>query len=290
MRTPCWNCTELRVPLRHLDPTSQRRREAWDRTDEIHPGPEPHQLEGDVRRQRSISKADLLAAPRLSKAVGDLTVHRPLGKEKPMQRSLKPAGVMGRNCAALFLGSWVLMRCGPPQAASTPQVLLQVLSDNVDARVASQPEGIRCGTQCAHPFDQGTVVQLTAVQLPGTYGAFASWGGACSGNQPTCRVPLQASQTVIANWATTPGSQPPSGLNQLSLVAGGLGGAGNADGIGRAARLTGPYEVAADRAGNLNGDYVSDYISWLTTTCRSRNHEYFIYSAGRQASAARSAA
>jgi hypothetical protein len=41
----------------------------------------------------------------------------------------------------------------------------------------------------------------------------------------------------------------------MSLLAGGLGGTGNADGTGGAARFNGPTGVAADGAGNL---YITD--------------------------------
>ena len=47
----------------------------------------------------------------------------------------------------------------------------------------------------------------------------------------------------------------PASTLTLSLVSGGLGGAGNVDGTGPAARFYGPSTVAADGAGSL---YVAD--------------------------------
>lgn len=52
-----------------------------------------------------------------------------------------------------------------------------------------------------------------------------------------------------------PGSQPPGSVGELSLVAGGLGGPGHADGIGGQARFDTPSGLLVDADGNL---YVSD--------------------------------
>ena len=69
---------------------------------------------------------------------------------------------------------------------------------------------------------------------------------------------------------------------EVTTLAGG-GMAGNVDGTGAAARFDSPYGVAADGAGNLNGNYELPYISWLITTCRSWNHERSVRSAERRA-------
>lgn len=45
-------------------------------------------------------------------------------------------------------------------------------------------------------FDAGTKVILT-FGLPGN---LASWGGACSGSQPTCEFTLAGDSTVSVNW------------------------------------------------------------------------------------------
>jgi hypothetical protein len=50
-----------------------------------------------------------------------------------------------------------------------------------------------------------------------------------------------------------------------------------------------PKGLALDGAGNLYEDYEPTYISWSTTTCRSRPHEHAIHSAGRPAAPAHSA-
>jgi hypothetical protein len=50
----------------------------------------------------------------------------------------------------------------------------------------------------------------------------------------------------------------------LSLIAGGLGGSGNADGVGDRARFNRPAGIAFDGAGNL---YVAD--GFTMTNCTS---------------------
>jgi hypothetical protein len=73
-----------------------------------------------------------------------------------------------------------------------------------------------------------------------------------------------------------------------TLIAGGSF-AGSADGVGSAARFSSAAGMAWDGT-NLNGDFESAYISWLTTPCRSCPHEHAIRSAGRPASKTCSAA
>jgi hypothetical protein len=54
----------------------------------------------------------------------------------------------------------------------------------------------------------------------------------------------------------------------VTTLAGTAGMCGNADGTGPAARFAVPYGVAADAAGNLNGDYASVYIGRLMPISR----------------------
>lgn len=65
---------------------------------------------------------------------------------------------------------------------------------------------------------------------------------------------------------------------------------GATDGTGAIARFKNPISATVDGVGNLNGDYESAYIRWLTTTCRSWNHEHSICSAEHNAPRTRSAA
>src|SRR5262249_43935766 len=65
------------------------------------------------------------------------------------------------------------------------------------------------------------------------------------------RAPLATE--VPAPSLNVPQAEPPPA--SLTLLAGGLGGQGNADGLGAAARFTSPYGIVVDPDGNL---YVAD--------------------------------
>jgi hypothetical protein len=66
--------------------------------------------------------------------------------------------------------------------------------------VTSSPAGIDCGSTCAHAFDAGTQVTLTAAASSGS--TFAGWsGGGCSGTG-TCTVTLNSDTTVTATFNT----------------------------------------------------------------------------------------
>lgn len=68
-----------------------------------------------------------------------------------------------------------------------------------DGRVTSAPAGVDCGTTCAHDFDYGTSVVLTATPLAGT-SSFAGWGGARRGTSPTCTVAMTDVRDVTATF------------------------------------------------------------------------------------------
>ncbi|MGA3372736.1 MAG: hypothetical protein ABSC48_13350 [Terracidiphilus sp.] len=66
--------------------------------------------------------------------------------------------------------------------------------------VTSSPAGINAGSDgyFSANFTQGTVVTLTATH--GSGDTFAGWGGACSGNQATCTVTMNAAKSVNATF------------------------------------------------------------------------------------------
>jgi uncharacterized repeat protein (TIGR01451 family)/uncharacterized repeat protein (TIGR02543 family) len=67
--------------------------------------------------------------------------------------------------------------------------------------VTSSPAGISCGATCSAPFNEGTVVTLTAAAASGS--VFSGWsGGGCSGTG-TCQVTMSANQSVTATFAAT---------------------------------------------------------------------------------------
>lgn len=63
--------------------------------------------------------------------------------------------------------------------------------------VTSSPAGIHCTSACSAPFNNGTMVTLTATPSPGSI--FAGWSGACSGGG-ACVVTLNSNQSVTAKF------------------------------------------------------------------------------------------
>ena len=68
--------------------------------------------------------------------------------------------------------------------------------------VTSNPAGINCGSTCSANFASGTAVTLTATPAAGQ--RFTSWGGACSGTEPTCALQLTAVRAAQAVFAAVP--------------------------------------------------------------------------------------
>jgi hypothetical protein len=64
--------------------------------------------------------------------------------------------------------------------------------------ITSNDGRINCGLDCFESYRAGTVVVLTAT--PGAFSEFVGWGGACSGNQPTCSLSMYGSKIVIAEF------------------------------------------------------------------------------------------
>jgi hypothetical protein len=64
--------------------------------------------------------------------------------------------------------------------------------------VTSAPAGIDCGAACSASYVAGTTITLTAAAAPGS--AFAGWGGACSGTQPTCQITLDQARNATATF------------------------------------------------------------------------------------------
>jgi hypothetical protein len=64
--------------------------------------------------------------------------------------------------------------------------------------VASSPPGIDCGSDCAEPYNRGTVVTLAAAAAAGS--TFTGWSGACSG-AGACQVTMDAARNALASFS-----------------------------------------------------------------------------------------
>ena len=64
--------------------------------------------------------------------------------------------------------------------------------------VTSSPAGINCPGDCTEPYDQGTVVTLTAAA--GDNSLFAGWSGACSGTDPEVQVTMDGAKSCTATF------------------------------------------------------------------------------------------
>ncbi len=63
----------------------------------------------------------------------------------------------------------------------------------------SDPPGIKCGKMCRASFEPGVHVELTANPDKGS--RFAGWSGSgCSGGKPKCKVAMNISRTVKAEF------------------------------------------------------------------------------------------
>jgi hypothetical protein len=64
--------------------------------------------------------------------------------------------------------------------------------------VASAAGEINCPGSCAAKLASGSTITLTATP---TVAPFVSWGGACSGTQPTCTVTIGKDTQIQATFA-----------------------------------------------------------------------------------------
>lgn len=86
-----------------------------------------------------------------------------------------------------------------PFVVNTNQLTITTMGTG-SGTVTSNPTGINCGpnTICATAFNQCTPVTLTAIAAQGS--RFAGWGGACSGNSPTCSTIVSTDKPVTATF------------------------------------------------------------------------------------------
>jgi hypothetical protein len=122
----------------------------------------------------------------------------------------------------------------PPKTSAEATTLLKIShtlgvskTGTGSGTVTSSPSGISCGSTCSAPFDEGTVVNLTAT--PATGSTFTGWsGGGCSGSG-ACTVTLGVNTSVNAvftlNKYTLTGTV--TGTGSGTIAAQGLSCTGN---------------------------------------------------------------
>jgi hypothetical protein len=89
------------------------------------------------------------------------------------------------------IGSFKFPSCGVTSALTAAK------AGTGTGTVGSSPAGIDCGATCTSPFNNGTVVTLTATPAAGS--SFGGWSGACSGTG-TCVVTISAATSVTATF------------------------------------------------------------------------------------------
>jgi hypothetical protein len=90
----------------------------------------------------------------------------------------------------------------------THDMLVAAIGDGTGS-VISEPQGIDCGTECRATFNAGTEIFLTPVAETGSI--FTSWNGACVGSEIPCKVDLDKTKYVTANFS--PSDEDGDGLN-----------------------------------------------------------------------------
>lgn len=88
----------------------------------------------------------------------------------------------------------VLPAVNPPVAR-----MLTVLKEG-NGTVTSDPEGIDCGSDCAHAFLDGDDVTLT--ETPASGSPFSGWSGDCSGLDSECQLTMDSNKTATAKFSS----------------------------------------------------------------------------------------
>jgi phospholipase C len=87
------------------------------------------------------------------------------------------------------------------------------LPGNGAGTVSSTPSGISCPPTCTWNFPAG--IQVTLTETTGANSNFLGWGGACSGDDSTCNLTLNANQQVTATF----NAQNITALNHIIFLA-----------------------------------------------------------------------
>jgi len=121
-------------------------------------------------------------------------------------RVCRPMSRLKRRTVVCGLSSIFLVVCGcgggtSSSSGSPPgsvQLKVQVAGGG-EGTISSDPAGINCGQACSAKFSSGTQVTLTETSAANSN--FGGWAGACSGNNPTCTLTINANQQVTATFS-----------------------------------------------------------------------------------------
>jgi hypothetical protein len=168
-------------------------------------------------------------------------------------------------CADLTCTAPTQGELGELISAQMTAVLVQADSVGVvksgSGQVDSSDKRISCGSKCVAPYDQGTVVTLTAKAASGS--AFVGWGGACNGAQATCTATALGQTQVTATFAP------------LTATGGGGGdgggGGGTTSGVKLSVGLSNPGTVTSSPAGidcgkTCSASFATNTLVTLTAT------------------------
>ena len=110
----------------------------------------------------------------------------------------------GGICSDVGFGSPCVVAATPGLAVSATfeagEFAILGIAGGTPGLVTSTPAGVRCGAMCTGVFPVGTIVTLTASEVPGTGATFVGWEGACSGTEPTCVLTMNDLQIAWPRW------------------------------------------------------------------------------------------
>jgi hypothetical protein len=143
----------------------------------------------------------------------------------------------------------VLLTACPGPGATPPTGRSLSVSVTGEGTVGSVPAGIACPGDCAETYDEGAQVTLTATPLAGA--TFDGWGGACSGNGPSCVVTMNGHHQVTAAFRSpdNPGGLEPNSVQGQAVDTQGRPIAGAKVWINPAVTWGAVVEVRTDASG-----------------------------------------
>lgn len=139
----------------------------------------------------------LTASTTLSTVSNDLkNQHRRESWFKYIDLTALPDG----RASASWIGSSLLTDSGYRLVTSSnpTRALTVEKTGNGSGTIASNPNGIDCGTSCQYSFAWQSKVTLTA--SPDSKSNFAGWAGACAGDKTSCQVSLDQARSATATF------------------------------------------------------------------------------------------